>query len=125
MALSISMMAAGSVPYSSLSRRRRSSSTTVDGAFGTHSVDQKPAIAETRQDTLDLLRLALMPEPLHGSEHGHRVILESLNDHFPFSLALLQSLPEIVEPPANFHGSEPIEKERRAPSGPPLRLGAR
>src|SRR5438874_168833 len=64
----------------------------VDRAFSTHPVDQKPAVFETRQNALDLLRLAFMPQPPHGSKHGHRVVFESLDDRCPFLLLLLQSL---------------------------------
>ena len=71
----------------------------VDAVFSAHPVDQKPTVLKACQYTIDLLRLALMPEPLHAPEHGHGVVLESLDDRRPFQLSLLQSLLDLSQGP--------------------------
>jgi hypothetical protein len=43
---------------------------------GTQPVDQEPTILVARQHPLDLILLALIPEPPHGPRDGHRVIVE-------------------------------------------------
>jgi hypothetical protein len=59
---------------------------------GPQPVDQESPILKARQDALDLILLALIPEPPHGPRDGHRVIVEGLDDHGRIEPALAISL---------------------------------